>query len=86
MQCPQCGAETPDQDWNCVNCRINVYWATQHYDELARIRSQQGLKEAAPTPAFLVKTQRSVVDERGEAGRVENKVRQIARAAMRPKA
>jgi hypothetical protein len=84
VKCPQCGAETPDDDWNCTSCRINVYWASQHYDELAEIRRQQGLREAAPTPAFLVRTQRSVVDERADrGGRVEHKVRQIARMVMR---
>jgi hypothetical protein len=85
MRCPQCGAETPDQEWNCVSCRINVYWASQHYEELARIRSKQGLQAPAATPAFLLQTHRSAMDERGEGGRVEHKVRQIARMVMRQK-
>jgi hypothetical protein len=87
MKCPQCGAETPDQEWNCVSCRINVYWASQHYDELARIRQQHGLNESASTPPFLIKTHKSAMDERvGRGGETEHKVRQIARLVMRRKA
>lgn len=84
MQCPQCGAEIPDEQWNCASCRINVYWASQHYDSLARVRQQQGLSAAPATPSFLVRAHERAMNERtGHAGDVENKVRQIARAAMR---
>jgi hypothetical protein len=83
MRCPQCGAETPDEEWNCVKCRINVYWASQHYDELAKIRRQQGLTPGAPTPSFLVRVHQKAMDDRAtHGGREENKVRQIARAVM----
>jgi hypothetical protein len=84
MLCPHCGADTPDDEWNCVACRMNVYWASRHYDELAAIRGKQGLPAAAPTPPFLVAAHRSAMDERADhGGRVEHKVRKIARAAMR---
>ena len=84
MRCPQCGAETPDTEWNCVSCRMNVYWANRHYGDLAHIREGQGLAPSAATPAFLVDVQRRVADERStRGGRVEHKVRQIARRAMR---
>jgi hypothetical protein len=84
MRCPQCGAETPDTEWNCVACRMNVYWASRHFGDLASIREAQGLGPAAPTPPFLVEVQKHVADERaGRGGRVEHKVRQIARRAMR---
>jgi hypothetical protein len=84
MRCPQCGAETPDQEWNCVSCRMNVYWASQHYEDLARIRTQQGLPAPVPTPGFLVRAHAHAMDERAlRGGRVEHKVRQIARLAMR---
>ena len=87
MQCPQCGAQTPDQEWNCVSCRVNVYWASQHYEELAGIRQQQGLRSGASTPPFLVKAHEQEMSERVERfGRVETKVRAIARLAMRGKA
>lgn len=84
MQCPQCGAETPDDEWNCVSCRINLYWAHQHFDELARLRGQQGLHAGAQTPVFLVRVSKKELGERSErGGRVEHKVRQIARRVMR---
>ncbi len=84
MQCPQCGAETPDTEWNCVSCRMNVYWASQHYQDLAGIRREQGLSTSAPAPSFLVQVHEHAMDERADrGGRVEHKVRQIARRAMR---
>jgi hypothetical protein len=84
MQCPQCGAETPDTEWNCVSCRMNVYWASQHYEDLARIRQDQGLPASPPTPPFLVQVHERAMGERADkGGRVEHKVRQIARRAMR---
>ncbi|TML09378.1 MAG: hypothetical protein E6G41_00220 [Actinobacteria bacterium] len=84
MRCPQCGAETPDTEWNCVSCRMNVYWASQHYDDLARIREQQGLTPSPPTPSFLIHVHERAMNERADrGGRVEHKVRQLARRAMR---
>jgi hypothetical protein len=84
MRCPQCGAETPDQEWNCASCRMNVYWASQHYDKLAHIRRDQGLAEAAETPGFLKQAHELAMTERADrGGRVEHKVRQIARQIMR---
>jgi hypothetical protein len=84
VQCPQCGAETPDEEWNCVSCRINVYWASQHYEDLARIRREQGLVPGAATPSFLIDAHEREMNERVERyGRVEHKVRQIARQVMR---
>jgi hypothetical protein len=87
VQCPQCGAETPDEEWNCVSCRINVYWASQHYEDLAGIRRRQGLSAGAATPSFLVQVHERAMNERAErGGRVEHKVRQIARRVMRRQA
>jgi hypothetical protein len=84
MRCPQCGAETPDEEWNCVSCRMNVYWASQHYEELASIRRGQGLPTAAATPPFLLEAHQGAMNERADrGGRVEHKVRQVARLAMR---
>ncbi|SRR6266487_4274489 len=84
MQCPQCGEQTPDEEWNCASCRINVYWASQHYEDLARIRQGQGLPIAATTPSFLVQAHERAMNERADrGGRVEHRVRQIARRAMR---
>ena len=87
MKCPNCGAQTPDQEWNCVSCRINVYWATVHYDELARIRQEHGLRPGTTTAPFLLETHRNAMDDRADrGGRVEHKVREIARMVMRRKA
>jgi hypothetical protein len=87
MQCPQCGAETPDEEWNCSSCRINVYWANQHYEGLAGIRRRQGLAPSPSTPDFLIKAHEHAMTDRSErGGRVEHKVREIARLAMRRKA
>jgi hypothetical protein len=84
MECPQCGAETPEDEWNCVSCRINVYWASQHYQRLAGIRREQGLPAPAATPGFLIEAHQREMSERAErGGRVEHKVRQIARRVMR---
>jgi hypothetical protein len=83
MQCPQCGAQTPDREWNCVACRMNVYWASQHYGDLAEIRRSQGLPTAADTPSFLVQAHQHAMNERAaRGGRVEHRVRQIARRVM----
>jgi hypothetical protein len=84
MRCPQCDTETSDQEWNCAVCRINLYWASQHYDELAQIRSRQGLPVVSDTPPFLRQVHEREMNERIERnGRIEHKVRQIARLAMR---
>lgn len=84
MRCPQCGAETPDDAWNCPTCRINLYWAHEHYDELARIRAQQSLDERPKTPPFLVKVHQRELGARAKRGlNGMNKVREIARRVMR---
>lgn len=84
MRCPQCGAEVPELEWNCGSCRINVYWASQHYQELAQVRQSQGLSAEADTPVFLREVHQLAMTERADrGGRVEHKVRQIARRVMR---
>ena len=87
MRCPQCGAETPDEEWNCVSCRINLYWAHQHFAELAQLREHLGLQTHASTPAFLLRSHQREMGERARRGGVlENKVRLIARRVMRGQA
>jgi hypothetical protein len=84
MRCPQCGTESPDDAWNCSSCRINLYWAHQHYHELARIRDRQGLETRASTPSFLVTVHKRALQERASrGGDDENKVRRIARQIMK---
>jgi hypothetical protein len=63
---------------------MNVYWASQHYEDLARIRLGQGLATAADTPAFLRQAHEDAMNERASrGGDIEHKVRQIARRTMR---
>lgn len=84
MRCPQCGVETLGGEWNCAACRINVYWASIHYDALTSIRDRQGLSAAPTTPPFLRDAHERAMTERADrGGSVEHKVRRIARAAMR---
>jgi hypothetical protein len=84
MQCPQCHATIPDEEWNCPSCRINVYWASRHFEQLAALRGQNGLRPSPTTPAFLISCSRRALEERAErtAG-IECKVREIARREMR---
>ena len=83
MRCPQCGADNPDDRWNCVSCRINLYWAHEHYAELARIRAEQGLSDQSPTPPFLREVHRRAHADRDTRGlNAMNKVRGIARRVM----
>ncbi len=87
ITCPQCGAQTPNTEWNCVSCRINLYWASQHYKELAQIRSQQGLDPVASTPTFLRASHAREMSERTARGlQVMTKVRAIARRIMQGEA
>ena len=86
MKCPRCGAENSDDEWNCVSCRINLYWADQHFEGLAEIRERQGLPESALSPAFLIKAHADAMADRAARGEpVENKVRAAARKLMRRK-
>lgn len=87
MECPQCGAQTPDEEWNCAACRMNFYWASQHYRDLTQIRQRQGLAGDAGTPPFLREAHQNAMNERADhGGREEHRVRQIARRAMRQQA
>jgi hypothetical protein len=63
-----------------------VYWASQHFDELAQIRKQHGDPASPPTPSFLRKVHKSAMDDRsGRGGDIEHRVRQIARMTMHEK-
>jgi hypothetical protein len=86
MRCPRCATEAPDDAWNCPSCRINLYWATQHYEGLAEIRDGLGLPASASSPLFLIKAHTDAMDDRARRGGiVENKVRATARKVMRRK-
>ena len=63
---------------------MNVYWASQHYADLAAIRQRQGLRAPADTPSFLLRAHACAMAERADrGGNAEHKVRQIARRVMR---
>lgn len=84
MRCPQCGEETPDEEWNCISCRMNLYWASQHHDDLAELREEKGLPRVAPSPPFLIQAHKDTAEARTEkGGQVEGKVRSVARKVMR---
>ncbi len=59
-ECPQCGTPNEDDVKNCSKCRINMYWAIQHYEELAAIRAAGQLAPAPESPSFLVETSQKV--------------------------
>jgi len=83
MICPQCGAENSENAWNCASCRINLYWASQHFEELAQLRKQKGLDPHAQTPSFLVKVSKHELADRARRGlKTDSKVRTIARRVM----
>lgn len=84
MHCPQCGADVPEDAWNCPACRINLYWAHQHFEELAHIRTRQGLRRRPDTPPFLIAVhERELAERARRGGNAMTKVRQVARRVMR---
>ena len=84
MRCPQCETELPDDAWNCTTCAINVYWASRHLDDIARLRRQQGLSSAPDTAPFLLRSYAQAMSERApNLDRADDRVRQLARRSMR---
>jgi hypothetical protein len=60
-----------------------VYWASQHYDDLAAIRRQQGQDATAHTPPFLIGAhERAMTERAARGGNVQHKVRRIARVMI----
>jgi hypothetical protein len=47
---------------NCRGCRINMYWASQHYEELAAIRQANQLAPRPQSAPFLVETSKRIDD------------------------
>jgi hypothetical protein len=56
IECPQCGTTNENDVKNCKGCRVNLYWAFQHYQELAAIRQANQLVSRPETPSFLIAT------------------------------
>jgi hypothetical protein len=49
-----------DDAKNCENCRVNMYWAFQHYEELAALRQANALPSRPDSAPFLVETSRKI--------------------------
>ena len=60
--CPQCGTENEDDIKNCKSCRVNMYWAFQHYSELASLRESNKLPPRPQSATFLVETSKEIDD------------------------
>ena len=61
-ECPQCGTINDDDVKNCKSCRVNMYWAFQHYAELAALREANMLPSRSETASFLVETSSKIDD------------------------
>ena len=61
-ECPQCGTMNEDDIKNCKSCRINMYWAFQHYQELAALRTANNLAAKPESASFLVETSKKIDD------------------------
>jgi hypothetical protein len=59
-KCPQCGALNEDHVKNCSGCRVNMYWAFQHYEELAFLREASKLAPRPDTSPFLIETSKRI--------------------------
>lgn len=75
-ECPQCGTMNEDDAKNCQGCRINLYWAFQHYEELARLREANKLAPRPQTASFLVDTSKRI-DNGPHAGWLRNTIRKF---------
>ena len=60
IECPQCGSVNEDGVKNCQVCRVNLYWAFQHYEELAAIRAATRLAPRSETAPFLIETSKRI--------------------------
>jgi hypothetical protein len=76
IECPQCGTGNEEDVKNCRRCRINLYWAFQHYEELAAIREANKLAPRPETPSFLVETSRKI-DEGPTVGWLRNTIKKF---------
>ncbi len=74
--CPQCGATIGEELKNCPGCRINLYWAAQHYTELAARRATSSLAPRSETASFLLETSKRV-DDGPTAGWLRQIVRKV---------
>jgi len=75
-ECPQCGTSNEDDIKNCRGCRVNIYWAFQHYEELTAIRKANKLASRPETSPFLVETSQRI-DEGPTVGWLRNTIKKF---------
>jgi hypothetical protein len=75
-ECPQCGTTNEDDAKNCRGCRVNMYWAFQHYEELAALREANRLAPRPETPPFLIDTSKRV-DAGAPVGWLRNTIKKF---------
>ena len=61
-ECPQCDTMNDDDAKKCQGCRVNLYWAFQHYEELAALRKANNLTPKPASAPFLVSTSKKIDD------------------------
>lgn len=76
IECLQCGTINEDDVKNCKGCRINMYWAFQHYEELAAIRQVNRLVDRSETPSFLIETSKRI-DEGPTVAWLRNTIQKV---------
>ncbi|GAC1354116.1 MAG: hypothetical protein NVSMB38_31740 [Ktedonobacteraceae bacterium] len=75
-ECPQCDTMNEDDIKNCKGCRVNMYWAYQHYDELAKLRTENKLPPRPVSASFLVETSKKI-DDGPTAGWLRNTIKKF---------
>ena len=48
--CPKCGTENSSSAVNCKECRINLEWAAENFDEIERIKNDEARREQYEGP------------------------------------
>ncbi len=76
IACPQCGTMHETDVKNCQRCRINLYWAFQHYEELSAIRQANLLAPRPESPAFLIETSQKI-DAGPTVGWLQNTIKKF---------
>jgi len=61
---------------NCRTCRINMYWAFQHYEELTALREASKLAPRPETASFLIETSKRI-DEGPTVGWLRNTIKKF---------
>ncbi|HLW03677.1 MAG TPA: hypothetical protein VKT82_33835 [Ktedonobacterales bacterium] len=75
-ECPKCLTVNEDDAKNCRACRINLYWAFQHYEELVAIRQAHRLAPQQETPVFLLDTS-ARIDTGPQAGWLRSTIKKF---------